>query len=287
MNAPVAESVGLRWSAPSGLGGAGIGLRGPHFDAFLDGRPDIAWLEVHSENFFGAGGFDLHVLDHVRARYPMSLHGVGLSIGSADGLRAAHIDKLARLVDRVQPALVSEHLCWGAFGDRHFNDLLPMPFTEEALATVGDRVDEVQTRLRRTILIENVSSYVQWRDSVMSESDFLAALVSRAGCGLLLDVNNVYVNACNHGFDAVAAIDAIPLGSVHEIHLAGHLVSGDVLIDDHGSTVAPAVWALYEHTLRRFGAVPTLIEWDTDVPPLGTLLGEATKAQATMRRVHD
>lgn len=277
----------MRWSAPSGLGGAGIGLRGPHFDAFLDGRPDIAWLEVHSENFFGAGGFDLHVLDHVRARYPMSLHGVGLSIGSADGLRAAHIDKLARLVDRVQPALVSEHLCWGAFGDRHFNDLLPMPFTEEALATVGDRVDEVQTRLRRTILIENVSSYVQWRDSVMSESDFLAALVSRAGCGLLLDVNNVYVNACNHGFDAVAAIDAIPLGSVHEIHLAGHLVSGDVLIDDHGSTVAPAVWALYEHTLRRFGAVPTLIEWDTDVPPLGTLLGEATKAQATMRRVHD
>ena len=277
----------MRWSAPSGLGGAGIGLRGPHFDAFLDGRPDIAWLEVHSENFFGAGGFDLHVLDHVRARYPMSLHGVGLSIGSADGLRAAHLDKLARLVDRVQPALVSEHLCWGAFGDRHFNDLLPMPFTEEALATVGDRVDEVQTRLRRTILIENVSSYVQWRDSVMSESDFLAALVSRAGCGLLLDVNNVYVNACNHGFDAVAAIDAIPLGSVHEIHLAGHLVSGDVLIDDHGSTVAPAVWALYEHTLRRFGAVPTLIEWDTDVPPLGTLLGEATKAQATMRRVHD
>ena len=268
------------------LRGAGIGLRGPHFDAFLEGRPDTAWLEVHSENFFGDGGFDLHVLDHVRAHYPMSLHGVGLSIGSADGLRATHLDKLVRLVDRVQPALVSEHLCWGAFGDRHFNDLLPMPFTEEALATVSDRVDEVQTRLRRRILIENVSSYVQWRDSVMSESEFLAALVNRAGCGLLLDVNNVYVNACNHGFDATAAIDAIPLGSVHEIHLAGHLASGDLLIDDHGSTVAPAVWALYEHALRRFGEVPTLIEWDTDVPPLADLLGEAAKAQAVMQRVH-
>ncbi len=276
----------MRLSAPPGLSGAGIGLRGPHFDAFLDGRPDTAWLEVHSENFFGNGGFDLHVLDHVRARYPLSLHGVGLSIGSADGLRAAHLDKLARLVDRVQPALVSEHLCWGAFGDRHFNDLLPMPFTAEALATVSDRVDEAQTRLRRTILIENVSSYVQWRDSTLSESEFLAALVNRAGCGLLLDVNNVYVNACNHGFDATAAIDAIPLGSVHEIHLAGHLASGDVLIDDHGSTVAPVVWDLYEHALRRFGAVPTLIEWDTDVPPLADLLGEAAKAQAVMQRVH-
>ena len=286
MTRPATPSASKLVAAPSTLRGAGIGLRGPHFDAFLEGRPDTAWLEVHSENFFGDGGFDLHVLDHVRARYPLSLHGVGLSIGSADGLRATHLDKLARLVDRAEPAMVSEHLCWGAFGDRHFNDLLPMPFTGAALAVVSDRIDQVQTRLRRRILIENVSSYVQWRDSVMTESEFLAALVERAGCGLLLDVNNIYVNACNHGFDAAAAIDAIPPGSVHEIHLAGHLASGDLLIDDHGSTVAPAVWALYEHTLRRFGEVPTLIEWDTGIPPLATLLGEAAKAQAVMRSLH-
>lgn len=286
MNAPAHSFSSTPAKAPVALRGAGIGLRGPHFDAFLDGRPDVAWLEVHSENFFGAGGFDRHVLDQVRTRYPMSLHGVGLSIGSADGLREVHLDKLRRLVERTEPALVSEHLCWGAFGDRHFNDLLPMPFTETALAVVSDRIDQVQTALRRPILIENVSSYVLWRDSTFSEADFLAALVSRSGCGLLLDVNNIYVNARNHGFDAVAAIDAIPKGCVHEIHLAGHLVSGDVLIDDHGSTVAPAVWSLYEHALRRFGYVPTLIEWDTDVPPLDVLLAEAEKAQARLEQDH-
>ena len=268
------------------LSGVGIGLRGPHFDAFIDSHPDTGWLEVHSENFFGDGGFDLHVLEQVRREYPVSLHGVGLSIGSADGLRSAHLDKLHKLVDRIEPAVVSEHLCWGAFGDRHFNDLLPMPFTGDALALVSDRIDQVQTRLRRRILVENVSSYVQWRDSTMTECEFLAALVERTGCGLLLDVNNLYVNARNHGVDAVAEIDTVPAGHVLEIHLAGHLVSGDLLIDDHGSPVVPPVWALYEQALKRCGAVPTLIEWDTDIPPLAELLGEAAKAQAVMRRVH-
>lgn len=286
VNGPALSAACKPSAAPTAPHGAGIGLRGPHFDAFLEGRPDVAWLEVHSENFFGAGGFDRHVLDHVRAEYPMSLHGVGLSIGSADGLREAHLDKLRRLVERTEPALVSEHLCWGAFGDRHFNDLLPMPFTEQALAVVSDRIDQVQTALRRPILIENVSSYVLWRDSTFSEAQFLAALVERAGCGLLLDVNNIYVNARNHGFDAVSAIDAIPTDCVREIHLAGHLVDGDVLIDDHGSTVAPAVWSLYEHALRRFGAVPTLIEWDTDVPLLDILLAEAAKAQMRLEQAH-
>lgn len=258
--------------------GVGIGLRAAHYRAFLDSQPPTDWLEVHSENYFGDGGYDLHVLEQVRCRYPVSLHGVALSVGSADGVRPGHLAKLKRLVERIEPALVSEHLCWGAFGPRHFNDLLPLPYTREALDRVVCHVCLVQDTLHRQILIENVSSYLQFRASELSECAFLAELARRSGCGILLDVNNLFVNAVNHGFDALDALHEIPVEAVHEIHLAGHCADGDVLIDDHGSRVAAPVWRLYEAACRRFGAVPTLIEWDTSIPALEVLLDEAGTA---------
>jgi uncharacterized protein (UPF0276 family) len=273
------------------LRGAGIGLRAPHYREFLDGAPVVDWLEVHSENFFGDGGFDLHVLDRVRERYPLSLHGVGLSIGAADTGDAEearfsyHLARLAALVARTEPAAVSEHLCWGAIDARHFNDLLPLPYTREALSHVAARVDRVQHTLKRPLLLENVSSYVAFAASEMTELDFLAELARATGCGVLFDVNNLHVNAVNHRFDALAAMARFPREPVAEIHLAGHLVTDDALVDDHGSRVAPAVWTLYEHALDRFGPVPTLIEWDTDVPPLAVLLDEADAARRRMETV--
>jgi uncharacterized protein (UPF0276 family) len=272
------------------LGAAGIGLRAPHYREFLDGEPPVDWLEVHSENYFGDGGYDLGVLEHVRSRYPISLHGVGLAIGTAsvdaegEARFVRHLERLARLVERVQPMLVSEHLCWGALGARHFNDLLPIPYTRESLAHFGARVARVQDRLRRPILVENVSSYVAFRASEMPELEFVAELARRTGCGVLLDVNNIYVNARNHGYDAERALEAMPDCAVGEIHLAGHLVGDDVLVDDHGSRVAPAVWSLYECALARFGVLPTLIEWDTDIPPLAVLVDEADSARRRLAR---
>jgi uncharacterized protein (UPF0276 family) len=264
----------------------GIGLRATHYRHFLDGRPQIGWLEVHSENYFGAGGYDLHVLEHVRRDYPISLHGVGLSLGSADGLRERHLAKLQRLVERTDPLLVSEHLCWGAQDERHFNDLLPLPYTEEALALIVRRVEQVQTTLRREILVENVSGYLQFRDSAIPELEFAAEVARRSGCGLLLDINNLYVNSVNHGFDPVAALDAIPAQFVKEIHLAGHTRGALCLIDDHGSRVIDAVWQLYETAIARLGAVRTLIEWDTDIPALDVLLDEARKAGTVLASAH-
>jgi uncharacterized protein (UPF0276 family) len=270
------------------VSGAGIGLRAPHYRAFLEGSPPVDWLEVHSENHFAAGGLDVHVLERLRSRYPLSFHGVGLALGSPlDDLQARerferHLARLAAIADRFAPALVSEHLCWGAFGARHFNDLLPLPYTGEALEHMARQVGRTQEALRRTILVENVASYVRFAESEMDELAFLAELASRTGCGVLLDLNNLYVNAVNHGFDATAALDAMPSVDVGEIHLAGHLVTDDGLVDDHGSRVAAPVWALYEHALARFGPVPTLVEWDTDVPPLPMLLAEADAARERM-----
>ena len=269
------------------LAGAGVGLRAPHYRAFLDEAPRTDWVEVHSENFFGAGGYDLHVLDRVRERYPVSLHGVGLSLGAAasdaeDARFLRHLAKLAALCERVEPARVSEHLCWGALDGRHFNDLLPLPYTRDALARVAQRVQQAQDAVKRPLLVENVSAYVAFDADEMTEFDFLAALVEVSGCRALFDVNNLYVNATNFGFDAAAAIARVPAGAVDEIHLAGHLVTAAALVDDHGSRVAPAVWTLYERALARFGAVPTLVEWDTDVPELPVLLAEADAARVRM-----
>ncbi len=265
---------------------AGIGFRAAHYRQFVEGSPRVGWLEVHSENYFGDGGYDLHVLEHVRRNYPLSLHGVGLSLGSADGLREMHLAKLQRLVARVDPLLVSEHLCWGAYGDRHFNDLLPLPYTEEALALMANRVDQVQARLGRRLLVENVSSYLQYRDSTIPELEFIAALAQRSGCGVLLDINNLYVNSINHSFDAAAALAALPAQSVDEIHLAGHTRNALCLIDDHGSRVTDEVWRLYQAALARFGARRTLIEWDTRIPELEVLLDEARKVETLLAPAH-
>ena len=259
---------------------AGIGLRAPHVDELLATRPAIAWLEVHPENYM-MGGPAWATLERVRAAYPVALHGVGLSLGTAGEIDRRHLGRLASLAERIEPCVVSEHLSWSAASGAYLNHLLPLPYTEESLAVVARHVDEAQEALGR-LLIENPSSYLRFRHSPIPEPEFLAALVRRTGCGLLCDVNNVFVSACNVGFDAAAYLDALPAEAVGEVHLAGHCANDadghTVLIDDHGSPVREAVWRLYARALDRFGPVPTLIEWDTDLPALATLLGEARRA---------
>jgi hypothetical protein len=262
---------------------AGIGLRAPHYRELLDARPALGMIEVHSENYFGEGGQPHWFLERLRAHYPLSLHGVGLGLGSVDPLSATHLGKLARLIERYQPCLVSEHLCWSAAGGRHLNDLLPLPYTEEALAHVCARVNEVQDRLGRELLVENISSYLRFRHSTIPEWEFFAEVARRTGCGLLLDVNNVYVSAVNHGFDAREYLRAIPADAVREVHLAGFERAPQMLIDTHGYPVSEPVWALYRETIARIGPRPTLIEWDTDLPPLAALLAEAHRADDAIR----
>ncbi len=278
----------------------GIGWRHPHYGELLERRPAIAFLEVHSENFFADGGAALAVLRQGRAHYPVSLHGVGLSLGSAAGIDPWHLDRLARLVAAIEPARVSDHACFargplrGPTGARaiHAADLLPIPFSSEALDVMVANAQTVQDRLRRPISVENLSAYICWRDSAMAEPEFLATLARRAGCGLLVDVNNIYVNALNAqlhdaSIDPLQScrdwLDAIPPNAVTEIHVAGHAHCGDIVIDDHGSRVCAPVWTLYRHAVERFGAVPTLVEWDTDLPALDVLLDEATHARGLVR----
>jgi uncharacterized protein (UPF0276 family) len=258
---------------------AGIGLRAPHVREVLGRKPAIAWLEVHSENYFADGGPALAALACIRADYPIAMHGVGLSLGSTDPLDREHLRKTARLAQRIEPAVISEHLCWSSVDGRHFNDLLPLPYTREALDHVCSRVQQVQEALGRTILVENVSSYYAFPESTIDECAFVAEVARRTGCKLLVDVNNIYVNARNHGIDPYAYVDAIDPRSVGEIHLAGFDDSGPIVIDTHGAPIAPQVWALYRRALARFGAVPTLIEWDTDIPSLAVLQREAATAQ--------
>jgi uncharacterized protein (UPF0276 family) len=259
--------------------GIGIGLRVPHYQAFIEEQPKVGWIEVHTENYLARSGRDWQVLDTLRRDYPLSLHGVGLGLGSARGFSEAHLARVRELVRALSPALVSEHLSWGALGERQFNDLLPLQLDRAALDLLAARIGRVQDALGRTILVENVSSYLRFRGDAMSEAEFLAALVRRTGCGVLLDVNNLYVNQQNHGEDALAAMAALAPDSVGEIHLGGHLVTDDGLVDHHGDRVADAVWALYRAALARFGQVPALIEWDTGLPPLAVLLEEAETAR--------
>lgn len=240
-------------------------------------------MEVHSENYFGAGGYDRHILSRVRAQIPISLHGVGLGLGSAEAAFETHLEKLAALVDWIDPILVSEHLCWGYVAGRHLNDLLPLPFTREALLLTEERVSRVQERLGRRVLVENISAYLELAPSEMQEGDFLTELALRTGCGILLDVNNLHVNQLNNGVDALSQLNCLPPGVVKEIHLAGHTASEQCVIDTHGAPVAAPVWALYEAALQRFGPVPTIVEWDTDIPPLAVLLEEAEKASRRMK----
>lgn len=263
---------------------AGIGLRFQYHQAVLDTHPDVAWMEVHTENYMG-GGVPLRYLDAIRRDVPISLHGVGLSLGSADGLDQAHLERVRQVAGRIEPGLMSEHIAWSVVGGTYLADLLPLPMTEEALAVVCRHVDQMQTYLKRRILVENPSTYVTFDHSTISEWEFIAAVAERSGCGILCDVNNIYVSAHNHGWDASTYLAALPPAVIGEIHLAGHsirtLADGSTLrIDDHGSRVIPEVWALYHEALVRFGPVPTLIEWDNNVPPLDVLLQEAKYAEA-------
>jgi hypothetical protein len=261
----------------------GIGLRAPHYRELLEQPPAVGFLEVHSENYFGDGGAPLYYLDRAREHYPVSLHGVGMSLGSSDPLDRVYLARLKRLIGRVEPMLVSDHLCWCSIDGVYLNDLLPLPYTEAVLDHLCARLGEVQDLLGRELLIENPSSYLQFADSAIPEGEFLAELARRSGCGLLLDVNNVYVSAMNHGLDAHAYLAALPAAAVREIHLAGYTVNshadGELLIDTHSAPVSEPVWALYRATVARFGARPTLIEWDNDLPPLADLVGEARHAE--------
>lgn len=269
---------------------AGIGLRVPHYGAMLESLPRVGWLEVHAENYFVAGGKHIRFLERIRAHYPLSIHGVGLSLGSTDPLSTTHLTRIRSLIERFQPALVSEHISWGSVGGYYLNDLLPLPYTEEALRHMVERVAAVQDFLGRGILVENVSSYLQYRQSDIPEWEFVAELARRAGCGILLDVNNIYVNARNHGNNAALYIDHIPQDLVGEIHLAGFTVNalkgGELLIDTHSRPVCDDVWDLYDRAIGRFGARPTLIEWDQDLPPLEGLVAEAARADAILERHH-
>ena len=264
---------------------AGIGLRSVHHDALLTQRPAVGFIEAHTENYFHEGGAAVHALLRARANYPLSLHGVGLGLGSADGVDREHLRRVKAAIARFEPALVSEHACWGHAGGEHFNDLLPLPYTDEAVELLARQVGEAQDFLGVQLLIENVSAYVAFEYSRLQEWEFLAAVASRSGCALLLDVNNVYVSSQNLGQDAARFIDSLPLGSVREIHVAGHARNGAVLIDDHGSQVCEPVWALYRRAIARFGAVPTLVEWDNNIPALEVLVAEARRADSILGEV--
>jgi len=288
LTSPLLPARGGRGSIPAK---AGVGLRFRHHREVLEARPAATWFEVHVENYMG-GGSALGFLDAIRRDYPISLHGTGLSLGSAEGLDAAHLARVRELVERSEPGLVSEHLSFSVAGGTYLADLLPLPMTEEALGVVCRNVAQVQDRLKRRLLVENPSTYVQFRHSTIPEWEFLALVAKRTGCGILCDVNNIYVSACNHGWRASAYLEALPPAAIGEIHLAGHSVrhidaARTIRIDDHGSRVAPEVWALYAEALARFGPVPTLIEWDTDVPTMAVLLEEAAHADALIQKARD
>jgi uncharacterized protein (UPF0276 family) len=262
--------------------GFGLGLRPVHYDDVLNASSPLAvdWFEIVTENFLVAGGRPLHVLDRVRERGPVAMHGVSLSIGSVDALDMAYLQRVRDLAARCEPFLVSDHLCWTGVDGVNLHDLLPLPYTEEALAHVAPRIDAVQEFLGRQLVIENVSSYVEYASADCTEWEFLAELARRTGCGLLLDVNNVYVGMRNHGYDARRFIDAIPIDSVRQFHLAGHADLGTHVIDTHDAPVCEAVWSLYEYAVRRFGHVPTLLERDGEIPALEVLVGELDRARS-------
>jgi len=268
---------------------AGVGFKPEHFGEILEGRPDVGWFEVHAENYMGDGGAPHHYLSAIREHYPLSVHGVGLSIGADAELDKEHLVALKRVCDRYEPGLVSEHLAWSTHDGVYLNDLLPVPYSSETLARVCEHIEQVQDVLGRRMLLENPSTYIKFESSEMSELEFLRAIVSRTGCGLLLDVNNVHVSATNHAYDATAYLDAFPYEHVGEIHLGGHAEDeGDdgepLLIDDHASAVADIVWGLYDRTIARCGPVPTLIEWDNDVPAWDKLKDEAARANAILSK---
>jgi uncharacterized protein (UPF0276 family) len=265
--------------------GFGLGLRPPHYTAILETAPAVDWFEVITENYLVGGGRPLHFLDAIRARYPVVMHGVSLSIGSTAPLDLDYLAGVRRLAERCEPEWISDHLCWTGTNGTNLHDLLPLPYTTDALEHLTPRIDRVQELLGRPLVLENVSSYVSYTSSAMSEWEFLSALVQRTGCRLLLDVNNVYVSSRNHGFDAREFLDGVPVEAVQQLHLAGHLDLGTHVIDTHDAPVRDEVWDLYAHALRRFGPVSTLLERDDNIPPLAELVAELGRARAVARHV--
>jgi uncharacterized protein len=287
--AATSAAITLRFPAQPIGGLAGTSFKHEHLAAILaEGKPR-GFFEVHAENYMGAGGPPHRALEAVRRDTPVSLHGVCMSIGGPQPLDKAHLERFRKLVERYEPALVSEHLAWSTHETTYFNDLLPLPYTEATLALVCDHVDEVQEAIRRPMLLENPSTYVRFRESTMSETDFIRAVARRTGCGLLLDVNNIFVSATNHGFSAIEYLSDFPFSRVGEIHLAGHAEQTDdegdlLLIDSHDGPVGDAVWKLFEIVIGRCGPIPTLIEWDSKIPDWPILRAEATAAQAILDR---
>ncbi len=266
-------------SGGGSIRGIGIGLRSQHYREILENLPSVPWFEVLTDNYLGEGGQPLVYLERVRAEYPVTFHGVGMSLGSCEPLNLDYLGKVKALAQRIQPAWISDHLCWSASGGHYSHDLLPLPYTKEAIRHMATRIAQAQDVLGCRLVVENVSGYVSFADSEMSEWEFLVAVVEQADCDILLDINNIYVSACNHGFDAEHYLNAIPKQRVREMHLAGYEDQGTHLLDTHGLPVHEPVWRLYEKALRRLDQVPTLIEWDTDIPPFHCLLQEADKAR--------
>lgn len=266
---------------------SGIGLRAPHQRAFLDEKPPVAWVEVHSENYFIEGGKALQALEEIRQSYPVSLHGVGLSLGSADELNWYHLKSLRELITRINPCLVSDHLSWSSINGRYLHDLLPLPRTQEVMTHIISRIQQVQEYLQRQILIENIAAYISFPFADLSDAEFICEIAKQSGCGILLDVNNAYINSINLGVDAGQYIQAIPTHFIQEIHLGGFTTSvineREVLIDTHNKPIVPAVWELFKETIIHLGNKPTIIEWDKDLPELNTLCLEAYRAEKIMR----
>jgi len=282
-------SPATRFPAHPIAGLAGTSLKPEHLAAILADAPQDGFFEVHAENYMGAGGPPHHALTRIRQDYPVSLHGVCMSIGGPQRIDPTHLGRFKTLVDQYEPALVSEHLAWSTHQSTYYNDLLPLPYTEQTLARVANHIDEVQEAIGRPILLENPSTYVVFPESTMSETEFIRALIKRTGCGLLLDVNNVFVSATNHGYSALDYLADFPLHDVGEIHLAGHAEQADdegdlLLIDSHDGPVADAVWKLFEIVISRCGPIPTLVEWDSKIPEWPVLRSEATAAQAILDR---
>ncbi len=265
------------------IAGAGLGLRSPHLSHILENHPAVPWFEVMPDNYLNPGVTPHHALEKVRSRYPVVFHGVGMNLGATDPLDDKYLDRLSELIDRYQPAWISDHLCWIGAGGTQSHDLLPLPYTSEVVRHTASRIQRVQDKLKRRILIENLSGYLKFADAQMSEWEFVKAVAEEADCDLLLDVNNVFVNSENLRFDPYAYIDAIPAHRVKEIHLAGHLRAEGLLIDNHGSAVCAEVWDLYRHAIQRLGPIPTLIEWDLNIPEFDVILGESQKAESVLK----
>jgi len=265
--------------------GVGLGLRSSHYYEILETKPNVPWFELLSDNYMSEGGLPLHKVDKIREQYPVTLHGVGMSLASADPLNLDYLNRLKRLADRLEPAYVSDHVAWVSASGNYTHDLLPFPYTEFTQQHVSDRISQAQDILGRKLLVENPSSYLEFQATEMTEWEFISGLCKKTDCNLLVDINNIYVSAVNHGFDPYEYLEALPQDRVKEIHLAGYEKMEGYLFDTHGSPVHPPVWKLYQAALRRFGSVPTLLEWDTDIPDFTTLRVEASKAEKLLSGV--